>query len=118
MSHLTKLVFESIKDPLAKDKLEWLKRDVKLLVVDEIEKDYKISDGQSFSGVNISDIFDEFYETKKCLIVTSNVPKEELDKVHSKNVVDRLRELVDIPLVGESYRGTVDKRAIILEGMR
>ena len=118
MSHLTKLLFESLKDEMLLQKLNWIRKEVQLLVIDEIEKDYKIDNVHSFSGVQISDIFDDFYETKKCLVVTANVPKLELGKVHSKNVVDRIQELVDIPLVGESYRGKADKKSLILEGMR
>jgi DNA replication protein DnaC len=118
MSQLTKLLFDSITIIEAKQKLNYIRKDVVLLIVDEIEKDYKIDDVKSFSGVYISDIFDDFYESKKCLIVTSNIMKSELSKVHSNNVVDRLQELVDIPLVGESYRGKVDKRSLILEGIK
>ena len=52
MSHLTKLLFDSLQDEVCKARLEWIKRDVKLLVIDEIEKDYKVDNIQSFSGVH------------------------------------------------------------------
>ena len=118
MSGLTNLVFESIHDDAAKEKLTWIRKNVQLLVIDEIEKDYKIDNESTFSGSHISEIFDDIYETKKCLIVTSNLTKDKL-KTHSLSVLDRLSELVDIPLVGDkSYRGIDDKKKIILKGIK
>jgi len=118
MSRLTTLIFESMRDEGAKKKIDFIRKNVQILVIDEIEKDYKVDDTSSFSGVHVSEIFDDLYETKKCLIVTSNLPKKELGKIHSASVVDRLRELVDIPLIGETFRGMQDKKSIILKGMK
>jgi DNA replication protein DnaC len=118
MSNLTHLVFDSIKDETSREKLLWIRKRTHLLVVDEIEKDYKISDEATFSGAAISEIFDEIYETKKCLIITSNVTKDKLAKTHAESVVDRIMELVDIPLVGKGYRSTVDKKSLIIKGIK
>jgi len=118
MSSLTHLIFESLRDEIAKEKVKWIKKDTQALVIDEIEKDYKIDNETSFSGSRVGEIFDDIYEAKKCLIVTSNVPKKDLSFAHSRSVSDRMQELVDIPLVGQSYRGTVDKKSIILKGIQ
>ncbi len=118
MSRLTTLLFDALKNEESYNKLKWIKTKAQVLVVDEIEKDYKVDGDTTFSGVRVGEIFDEIYETKKCLIVTSNIPKKELNKIHSISVVDRLQELVDIPLVGTSYRGVEDKKDIIIKGMK
>jgi DNA replication protein DnaC len=108
MSQLTKLVFESLNDPDKRDMLKWLKDDVQLLVIDEIDKDYRIQSTDGFAGNQINEFFGDVYNSKKALIVTSNLSKKDLSKVHALNVVDRLSELVDVVLVGESYRNQED----------
>jgi len=104
MSLLTKLIFDSLKERQYKDQLDWIKRDVQLLLIDEIDKDYKISDLSQFAAIQINEFFNMIYERKKALIVTSNIPKSELSKVHASNVVDRFEELIDVIFTGRSYR--------------
>lgn len=104
MSSLTKLIFDSLKESRSKDQLEWIKRDVQLLMIDEIDKDYKVSDLNQFAAVQVNEFFNMVYERKKALIVTANIPKSELNKVHANNVVDRLEELIDVIFTGRSFR--------------
>jgi DNA replication protein DnaC len=104
MSQLTKLIFDSLRDPKAKDHLEYIKRDVRLLMIDEIEKDYKVGDLSQFQGIQVNDFFGAVYERRKSLIVTSNVPKTGLKGFQAGNVIDRLEELIDVVLTGASYR--------------
>ena len=106
MSNLTKMCMEQFRDPEQKRRLQWIKSEVRLLLIDEIEKDYHLEDPSTFAGTHVNEFFDEVYGENKSLIVTSNVPKTDLGKVHSKNVIDRLEELVDVVLVGESYRSS------------
>lgn len=104
MSELTHLIFDSLKNEESRDKLRWIRLDVGLLLIDEIDKDYKISDSSTFSGTQVNEFFGDIYNQQKSVLVTSNLSKKDLSRVHALNVVDRLSELVDIVFVGESYR--------------
>jgi DNA replication protein DnaC len=104
MSHLSELLVNSLRNENDLDVVNWLKNDVKLLLIDEIEKDYKIDNPNSFMGSQVNTFFSDIYDMQKSLIVTSNIPKKNLKQVHASNVADRLHELVDVILVGESYR--------------
>jgi len=104
MSQLTKLIFESFSNEESREKLDWIRNDVKLLMIDEIEKDYKIEATSTFSGTQVNEFFGFLYDNQKALIVTSNKSKEGLKGIHADNVIDRLSELIDIALVGESFR--------------
>lgn len=105
MSQLTKLLFD-IRLEANRDRLEWIKRDVELLVIEEIEKDHNIDQSTTFLGALINDFFRALYDNKKALIVNSNLTKKALreSKIHAINVVDRFEELVDVVLVGNSFR--------------
>ena len=104
MSQITKLIFESLSSSEKKEQLDWIRNEVQLLFIDEIEKDYKISDPTSFSGTHVSEFFGDIYDRQIAIIVTSNVPRKELTKVQSISVVDRLSELVEVTLLGDSFR--------------
>jgi DNA replication protein DnaC len=93
-------------DDNKKDHLNFIKNETKLLLIDEIEKEFSIDDTSRFMGSQVNDFFSHVYDSQKSLIVTSNVPKEELRKVHAFNIIDRLQELIDIVFVGESFRGS------------
>jgi DNA replication protein DnaC len=115
MSQLTKLLFDALKDEESRNKLTWLYTDVQLLMVDEIEKDYKMSDTTTFSGTQVNEFFGEIYNRQKSLIVTSGNPKKGLRNIHADNVIDRLEELVDVHLIGESYRKQSESLKKILD---
>ena len=106
LSQLTKLIYESTMDDNKKDYLNFIKNETKLLMIDEIEKDFSIDNTAKFMGSQVNDFFSAVYDSQKSLIVTSNVPKEELTKVHAFNIIDRLQELIDVIFVGESFRGS------------
>lgn len=106
LSQLTKLIYESTMDDNKKDHLNFIKNETKLLLIDEIEKEFSIDDTSRFMGSQVNDFFSYVYDSQKSLIVTSNVPKEELRKVHAFNIIDRLQELIDVVFVGESFRGS------------
>lgn len=105
MSQLTDLLY-CINNPECKSRIDWIKKEVQLLVIEEIEKDYNVDKSTSFMGSLVNDFFRSLYDTKKALIVTSNLSKKALkeSKIHADNVADRFEELVDIILVGSSYR--------------
>jgi DNA replication protein DnaC len=105
MSQLTNLFYD-FKDSKNTDRIEWIKEYVQLLVVEEIEKDYNIEKSNTYAGSLVNDFFRVIYDNKKSLILTSNLPKKKLreDKIHADNVIDRFEELVDIILVGNSFR--------------
>jgi len=105
MSRLTSLFFEISKEDV-KSRIDWIVNDVDLLVIDEIEKDYNIDKSNTFIGALVNDFFRSIYDKKKALIITSNLSKKSLkdSKIHATNVIDRFEELVDIVLVGHSYR--------------
>lgn len=105
MSHLTKILFDiSINEN--KERIDFLKNSVELLLIDEIEKDYNLDKPTSYLGALVNDFFRGVYDNKKALIITSNLPKKDLEskKIHAANVVDRFEELVDVILVGKSFR--------------
>jgi DNA replication protein DnaC len=104
MSQLTGMIFDSLHDPIKKTHLEWMRDEVQLLMIDEIEKDNKINDPGTFAGAQVNEFFGEVYDSQKSLIVTSNVSKDQLKGIQADNVIDRLAELVDVILVGASYR--------------
>ena len=104
MSQLTKLIFDSLKENKYRDQLDWIKHDVQLLMIDEVDKDYNIRNLNQFAGVQVNDFFGMLYEQKKSLIVTANVPRDGLKSVHADNVIDRFGELVDVAITGGSYR--------------
>lgn len=106
MSQLTKLLVENLlNNEVYADRIQWIKDKVSLLMIDEIEKDYKINDPNSFSGSIVNDFFGAIYDSKKSLIVTSNKPKHLLKGIHAGSVIDRLEELADVILIGSSFRG-------------
>jgi len=115
MSHLTKLIIESFKDPEKAKLVSWLRDDVQLLLIDEIEKDFKLGEYTSFTGTHVGEFFDDIYNKKKALLVTSNLTKAKLKGIQAENVIDRLEELGDIILVGESYRRQSDTLRRIME---
>lgn len=106
LSQLTKLLYESTRDDAKKDFLQFIKEETALLFIDEIEKDFAIGDTSRFMGSQVNDFFGYLYDNQRALIVTSNIPKSDLQKVHAFNIVDRLQELVDVVLVGESFRSS------------
>ena len=106
LSQLTKLLYESTRDDAKKDLLQFIKEETELLFIDEIEKEFAIGDTSKFMGSQVNDFFGYLYDNQRYLIVASNVPKLSLKNVHAFNIVDRLQELVDIVLVGESFRSS------------
>ena len=116
MSHLTKLLMESISDPAKKAQVNYIRRKVKLLLIDEIEKDYKVDDMSRFSSVQVNEFFSDIYDQHKALIVTSNITKDKLKGVHASNVIDRMEELIDIVLLGSSFRGQSEALERLLNG--
>jgi DNA replication protein DnaC len=104
MSQLTKLLFESLTNEDKKQQLDFIKNTTKLLLIDEIEKDYNVGDTGKFAGTQVNEFFSYIYDSQKSLIITSNLPKAELRHVHAFNIIDRLQELIDVILVGESFR--------------
>jgi DNA replication protein DnaC len=116
MSHLTKLLMESISDPVKKSQVNYIRRKVKLLLIDEIEKDYKVDDMSRFSSVQVNEFFGDIYDQHKALIVTSNITKAKLKEVHASNVVDRMEELIDVVLLGSSFRGQSEALEKLLGG--
>jgi len=105
MSQLTKLLFD-IRSEDSRSRVDWIKNDVDLLVIEEIEKEYNVEQSTTFLGSLVNDFFRVLYDNKKALIINSNLSKQALkeSKVHASNVTDRFEELVDIILVGNSYR--------------
>lgn len=117
MSQLTKLLIDAQREPNAQGLLKWIVDDVQLIMIEEIEKDYRISDTSSYSGTLVNEFFSTLYDKQKSLLVTSNVPKVGLQNIHASNVIDRLHELADIILLGESYRKPTEAVQKILTGI-
>lgn len=107
MSQLSKMLIENSfkRDEEVNTKITWIKKHVSLLMIDEIDKEYKVDNPNSYSGSVVNDFFGYVYDSKKSLIVTSNRPKQALKGIHADNVIDRLEELADIIIVGTSFRG-------------
>lgn len=107
MSALTTMLLESFKDQETKELLDWIRRDVQILVLDEIDKDYKINRTDTYTGTHVNEYLSYLYDKKVALLITSNTPllRAELEKIHAPNIVDRFMELTPVTLTGESYRG-------------
>lgn len=116
MSKLSKLLFK-VDDADSIELIDWIKKDVQLLVIDEIEKDYRMDQVTTFLGAQVNDFFRVLYDNKKAIIITSNVTKNQLreDKTHADNVVDRFEELIDVILTGNSYRKQEDSLKALAE---
>lgn len=113
-SQLTSMIRSSIEDESLRMKLAWLRDEVDLLVVDEIDKDFNAADTSSYTGTYVNDFFRNIYDRKASLIVTANLDKRKLLGKQASNVVDRFNELIEVPLVGESYRTSTKAEEILL----
>lgn len=113
MSNLTKLLYDNSSNNIEEREnaqyiVKWIKENVSLLMIDEIDKDYKVDNPNSFLGSLVNDFFGYVYDNNKSLIITSNKPKQSLKGIHANNVIDRLEELADVILVGSSFRNSKD----------
>jgi len=103
MSRYMSAKFEALRDPSARDFVNWLTK-CDLLVIDEIEKVYVVGNEDAMTEILISEFFGESYDNKCALVITSYVPRQELGKLPS-HLLDRFHEMItDVIFVGESYR--------------
>jgi DNA replication protein DnaC len=116
MSKLTNILYNTREEENI-ERIEWIKKDVQLLFIDEIEKEYSSDNSSTFMGSLVNDFFRSLYDTKKSLIITSNLSKKALkeSKVHAHNITDRFEELVDIVLTGNSFRRQNENLKLIIE---
>lgn len=120
MSNLTKFLFDSNskmteEGEYAQSIVNWIREEVDLLMIDEIDKDYKLDNPNSFLGSLVNDFFGYVYDSNKSLIVTSNKTKQSLKGIHADNVIDRLEELADVILIGTSFRNPKDALTRIMK---
>lgn len=115
MTKLSRLIFDSLENPEKKELLNWIRDKVQILLVDEIDKDYKTGDLTSFQGTQVNDFFEEIYDRQVPLILTSNLAKKDLVGKHAYNIIDRFKELIDVIFVGESYRNQEDSLEKLIE---
>lgn len=115
MSHLTKILY-NISAEENMEKIERIKSKVNLLVIEEIEKDYNIDKSTSYLGSLVNDFFRALYDNKKSIIINSNLSKKALRdaEIHASNLVDRFEELVDVILVGKSFRKQNENLKLII----
>jgi len=106
MSDLTQLVYDALfRDIEYRERLVQLSA-APLLFIDEIDKDSDLQKNTLVATKTVR-FFNEVYSQRRAMIVTSNKSKAELRGVHAAAVVDRLEELVEVVLVGESYRNQI-----------
>lgn len=115
MTKLSRLIFDSLDSPEKKQQLDWIREKVQILMIDEIEKDYKAGDLSSFQGTQVNDFFSEIYDRQVPLILTSNLAKKDLVGKQASNIIDRFKELIDVIFVGESYRNQNDSLEKLVE---
>ena len=116
VSQLTALIRDAIDSREKKERLEWIRDEAQIIFIDEIDKDFISGDTSSFTGTYVNDFFRHTYDRMATLIVTSNIDRNRLVGKQASNVVDRLNELIEIPLVGTSFRTSTKAEKVILHG--
>ena len=115
MSELSSMFRDSISDEATQEKLEWIQNTVEILLIDEIEKDFNVSDTTNYTGSYTNKFFRIIYDRKVALIATSNVKMSSLKGRQADNVIDRLQELILVPFVGKSYRSNEGAERLLLD---
>lgn len=108
MSELPKLPLQEHRESV-NSLLNWILKEVDVLVLDECEKVYNLIDpSASLVGTQFNEYFRKLYDSNKIIILTSNITKIALAqaRVHADNVVDRVNSLIDVVLTGNSYRNS------------
>lgn len=106
MSEIPKMLMREDIDG-NKEKLKWILDDVEILVIDEVEKVYKLDNTTtSLAGTQFNEYFRKLYDSNKTIIVTSNMSKQHLKDsgAHADNILDRLNALIDVIFTGDSFR--------------
>jgi len=118
MSSITDLIRRSTANNVLDEKFEWIKNNVELLMIDEFDKDSKVQDTSTYTGTYFNEFINDFYDKNASLIITSNLDLDELRKVHSISVIDRLTELSNVKLKGDSFRSSDVSDNAVVSGKR
>lgn len=102
-SHIISQKFDALSDRSAKETLEYIIEDVDILAIEELEKVYLGTD-DAMNNQLFFEFLSDVYDSKKSIMVTSNIPRRDVLKRFPPYIVDRYSSLDYIPLIGESGR--------------
>lgn len=105
-SHIHSLKFAALRDTGAKTTLNYIVDDVEIMAVEELEKIYLINDA-ALANQLFFEFLSDLYDTKKALLISTNIPRPLAESKFPTYIVDRFRSLKTVIFQGESER--VDK---------
>lgn len=98
-SHLLRYKFDALRDMNARGIIDFIVNDVDILAIEELEKVYLLSE-DSFANNLFYEFLSDLYDSKKSLLVSSNLRRQEVLNRFPAHVQDRLYNLTMIPLSG------------------
>jgi len=116
MSTISDLLRGTIDNKDSEDIISWMEEKVELLMIDEIEKDNKASDLKSMTGTWVNEFFSNLYNRNVSLLIVSNVSSKLLEGSQAQNIVDRFKELIQVVMIGDSYRSATKAEKLLLSG--
>lgn len=105
-SHIHSLKFAALRDIKAKNMLNYIVNDIDIMAIEELEKIYLINDA-ALANQLFFEFLSDLYDTKKALLISTNIPRPIAEAKFPTYIVDRFRSLKTIIFQGESER--VDK---------
>lgn len=102
-SHLLSLKFAALKDEEARKKIEYIIDKVDILAIEELEKIYLMAEG-SFQRQLFFEFMSDIYDSKKSILVSSNIGRDKVEINFPPYIIDRLKPLENIHFFGKSGR--------------
>ena len=105
-SHLVNLKFRALKDVEAYDLIDYIVKEVDILVIEEIEKVF-LSGVEAMNYQLYCEFLSDVYDAKKSLILTSNESRKKVLPRFQPFIQDRLKTIKEINFIGKSERETI-----------
>lgn len=106
-SHLVTLKFEALRDMRARDRINYIIDEVDILAIEEIEKVY-LSNNDAMNNQLFFEFLSDVYDSDKAILISSNIPPDEVESKYPSYVRDRLRNLDTVVFIGTSGRKKKD----------
>jgi DNA replication protein DnaC len=104
-SHIITLKLAALKDPKAKDIIDFIVEKVDILALEELEKVYLVSE-DAFIPQLFYEFLSDVYDSNTALLVSSNVEYKSVVQKFPIYIQDRLADLDLVYFAGSSERGT------------
>jgi len=106
-SHLLKTKLEGLKNPESKELVDYLIDTVDILAIEEIEKVY-LTGHEDFIPALFFEFLSDVYDSKKAILLSSNLPIDEVIISLPLYIQDRLSAVQGIRFVGKSERVNIE----------